>query len=118
MYIDFVVCLGGDGVLLHASYLFKRAIPPVTEAAFLGPNRVRSRPPCVGLPGLLHVQGRLENPHASSRCLKLPCHALAAVHGCLSSVHATSCKDMMQCCCYPTTPECATSCCCLPNVWA
>eukprot|EP00891_Asterochloris_glomerata_P004965 jgi/Astpho2/4965/Aster-06700 len=29
MYIDFVVCLGGDGVLLHASYLFKRAIPPV-----------------------------------------------------------------------------------------
>ena len=38
MYIDFVVCLGGDGVLLHASYLFKRAIPPVTEAAFLGSN--------------------------------------------------------------------------------
>ena len=36
MYIDFVVCLGGDGVLLHASYLFKRAIPPVSEAAFLG----------------------------------------------------------------------------------
>ena len=29
MYIDFVVCVGGDGVILHASYLFKRAIPPV-----------------------------------------------------------------------------------------
>ncbi|KAK9824097.1 hypothetical protein WJX72_007721 [[Myrmecia] bisecta] len=28
-YTDFVVCLGGDGVLLHASYLFKSAIPPV-----------------------------------------------------------------------------------------
>jgi len=27
--IDFVVCLGGDGVLLHASSLFRRAIPPV-----------------------------------------------------------------------------------------
>ena len=40
MYIDFVVCLGGDGVLLHASYLFKRAIPPVTEAALFGPNGV------------------------------------------------------------------------------
>jgi len=24
-----VVCLGGDGVLLHASSLFRRAIPPV-----------------------------------------------------------------------------------------
>ena len=29
VYIDFVVCVGGDGVILHASYLFKRAIPPV-----------------------------------------------------------------------------------------
>ena len=29
MAIDFVVCLGGDGVILHASYLFRRAIPPV-----------------------------------------------------------------------------------------
>jgi NAD kinase len=29
LHIDFVVCLGGDGVLLHASALFKRAIPPV-----------------------------------------------------------------------------------------
>lgn len=31
MYIDFVVCVGGDGVILHASYLFKRAIPPVSD---------------------------------------------------------------------------------------
>ena len=29
LHIDFVVCLGGDGVILHASALFKRAIPPV-----------------------------------------------------------------------------------------
>lgn len=28
-YVDFVVCLGGDGVILHASYLFKHSIPPV-----------------------------------------------------------------------------------------
>lgn len=28
-FVDFVVCLGGDGVLLHASYLFRRSIPPV-----------------------------------------------------------------------------------------
>jgi NAD kinase len=29
--VDFVVCLGGDGVILHASSLFKRAIPPVVS---------------------------------------------------------------------------------------
>lgn len=28
-YIDFVACLGGDGVILHASHLFKQSIPPV-----------------------------------------------------------------------------------------
>ena len=33
VYIDFVVCVGGDGVILHASYLFKRAIPPVSSSA-------------------------------------------------------------------------------------
>jgi NAD+ kinase len=27
--VDFVVCLGGDGLVLHASSLFQRAIPPV-----------------------------------------------------------------------------------------
>ena len=27
--VDFVVCLGGDGLVLHASSLFRRAIPPV-----------------------------------------------------------------------------------------
>jgi NAD kinase len=30
-YVDFVVCLGGDGVILHASSLFKRHIPPVVS---------------------------------------------------------------------------------------
>ncbi|KAJ9508800.1 hypothetical protein QJQ45_028113 [Haematococcus lacustris] len=28
-FVDFVVCLGGDGVVLHASNLFKHSIPPV-----------------------------------------------------------------------------------------
>lgn len=28
-FIDFVVCLGGDGVILHASSLFQTAVPPV-----------------------------------------------------------------------------------------
>ena len=28
-HVDFVVCLGGDGTILHASSLFQRAIPPV-----------------------------------------------------------------------------------------
>lgn len=28
-YVDFVVCLGGDGVILHSSYLFKASMPPV-----------------------------------------------------------------------------------------
>lgn len=27
--VDFVVCLGGDGVILHASNLFREAVPPV-----------------------------------------------------------------------------------------
>ncbi len=30
-HIDFVACLGGDGVILHASSLFKKAIPPVVS---------------------------------------------------------------------------------------
>lgn len=28
-YVDFIVCLGGDGVILHAAYLFKHSVPPV-----------------------------------------------------------------------------------------
>lgn len=28
--VDFVVCLGGDGVILHASYIFRRHCPPVS----------------------------------------------------------------------------------------
>jgi NAD+ kinase len=30
-HVDFVVCLGGDGVILHASSLFKHHIPPVVS---------------------------------------------------------------------------------------
>ena len=29
--MDFVACLGGDGVILHASNLFSGAIPPVVS---------------------------------------------------------------------------------------
>lgn len=28
-HVDFVVCLGGDGLLLHAASLFGSALPPV-----------------------------------------------------------------------------------------
>ena len=28
-YVDFVVCLGGDGLVLHATHLFGPSIPPV-----------------------------------------------------------------------------------------
>lgn len=28
-FIDFVVCLGGDGVILHTSQLFQRHVPPI-----------------------------------------------------------------------------------------
>lgn len=28
-FVDFVCCLGGDGVILHASALFRASIPPV-----------------------------------------------------------------------------------------
>lgn len=30
-HVDFVACLGGDGVILHASSLFKSHIPPVVS---------------------------------------------------------------------------------------
>ena len=29
--VDFIVCLGGDGVILHASNLFRDAVPPVVS---------------------------------------------------------------------------------------
>lgn len=29
--VDFVACLGGDGVILHASNLFRGAVPPVVS---------------------------------------------------------------------------------------
>jgi NAD+ kinase len=28
-FIDFVVCLGGDGVILHTAMLFRRHVPPI-----------------------------------------------------------------------------------------
>ncbi|MEW5303477.1 MAG: hypothetical protein WDW36_006164 [Sanguina aurantia] len=28
-FVDFVVCLGGDGVILHTCYLFRSSIPPI-----------------------------------------------------------------------------------------
>jgi NAD kinase len=30
-HVDFVVCLGGDGTILHASSLFQAAIPPIVS---------------------------------------------------------------------------------------
>ena len=27
--VDFIVCIGGDGVLLHAAHLFKHSVPPI-----------------------------------------------------------------------------------------
>ena len=29
-HVDFIVCLGGDGVILHANCLFQSSIPPVS----------------------------------------------------------------------------------------
>lgn len=45
--VDFVVCLGGDGVILHAASLFRRALPPVVSfhlgsMGFLANNEFRS----------------------------------------------------------------------------
>lgn len=28
-WVDFIVCIGGDGVLLHAAHLFKTSVPPI-----------------------------------------------------------------------------------------
>ena len=38
-HVDFVVCLGGDGVILHANYLFQSNIPPVSEEVGRGGSR-------------------------------------------------------------------------------
>ena len=55
-YVDFVICLGGDGVILHSSYLFKHSIPPVRRRQ---PSLQGGR----GLPGLTpaHSQCLLSN---------------------------------------------------------
>ena len=45
--VDFVVCLGGDGVILHASNLFRSAVPPPspsTSAPSASSPRTRSVP--------------------------------------------------------------------------
>lgn len=44
--VDFVVCLGGDGVILHVSNLFTEAVPPVVSfnlgsLGFLTTHQVR-----------------------------------------------------------------------------
>ena len=28
-YVDFIVCLGGDGLMLHAAHIFGASIPPI-----------------------------------------------------------------------------------------
>ena len=30
-HVDFIACLGGDGLILHASMLFKHAVPPIVS---------------------------------------------------------------------------------------
>lgn len=35
-HVDFVVCLGGDGLILHAAYLFGKSIPPIIRCACQG----------------------------------------------------------------------------------
>ncbi len=57
LHIDFVVCLGGDGVILHASALFKRAIPPVGRR----PPRHSPCPHAWGALGGLAVAAVLSN---------------------------------------------------------
>lgn len=47
--VDFVACLGGDGVILHASNLFRGAVPPVVSfnlgsLGFLTSHTVRILP--------------------------------------------------------------------------
>ena len=59
-HIDVVVCLGGDGVLLHAATLFTTSIPPVISFAlgslgFLTSHRfdnyqARAAPRCIASP--------------------------------------------------------------------
>ena len=46
-FVDFVVCLGGDGLVLHATHLFGPAIPPVIafrlgSLGFLTPHEFKN----------------------------------------------------------------------------
>lgn len=52
--VDFVACLGGDGVILHASNLFRGAVPPVVSfnlgsLGFLTSHTVCSSNPAFGM---------------------------------------------------------------------
>ena len=78
LHIDFVVCLGGDGVLLHASALFKEAIPPVISFNLVS-DAGASGKPWSRRPRQHHVQyppqhlryrttAAPENPHMSQGC--------------------------------------------------
>ena len=48
--VDFVVCLGGDGVILHASNLFSNSVPPVVSFN-LGSLGFLTAHPVSGTPG-------------------------------------------------------------------
>ncbi|OEL20682.1 putative NAD kinase 2, chloroplastic [Dichanthelium oligosanthes] len=50
--VDFVTCLGGDGVILHASNLFRTSVPPVVSfnlgsLGFLTSHNVHPNVPCM-----------------------------------------------------------------------
>lgn len=70
-FIDFVVCLGGDGVLLHTAQLFKHNVPPIIafhlgSLGFLSQHGYGSF--CQDVSDVVHGNAPLEHCTVASDC--------------------------------------------------
>ena len=68
-HVDFVTCLGGDGVVLHASSLFQRAMPPVSHHTLATENDIPTCSPSGPLP----MASAAAKPLLRSTGLQLTC---------------------------------------------
>ena len=101
-HVDFVVCLGGDGTILHASSLFQWAIPPVISfsAGSLGFLTNHS---------LANVESDLKAVIYGSEDLdqcsleeEVRCASIECKHPSPVRCHYAACSHVVQACCKPT----------------
>lgn len=86
--VDFCVCLGGDGAILHASYLFRRHCPPVIafnlgSLGFLANHDFASFREDLGdmIHGRAHSIGALRGDSSDEESSGRPRGATKAVYG-------------------------------------